>query len=169
MSVPQIIVVCVIAFILLCARLSRYDERYAPFVGYGWKLGWRQGRVVVLSRLLKSPSGRAKVRMGSVVLEFAGHPMKFESAEEFKAFMETLPRPAIGEVQAFRILDDTGEHVVELVAETIYPPIPYYSPLPPLDDPAERYLFKHGMFICERTGQVVHTRSLTDSAIRGLG
>lgn len=94
--------------------------------------------------------------------------MKFESGEDFKAFMEALPRPEIGEVQPFRILDDQGERVVELTAETIYPPIPYYPPLPPLD-PADDHLFRYGMFICEQTGQVVHTRSLNDSALAELG
>lgn len=167
MSVSQIVVVCIIVVILLGARLSRYDERYAPFVGYGWRLRWSNGRVIVRALLLNSPSGRAGVRMGSVVLEFAGHPMTFESAKEFRAFMTELPRPAIDDVQVFRILDDTGEHVVELVAETIYPPIPYYPPLSPLH-PADAHLFRHGMFYCERTGQIVHTRSLTDDAVRGL-
>lgn len=164
MSVSQIVVVCIIVVILLGARLSRYDERYAPFVGHGWTLGWRNGRVRVITRLFESPSGRAGVRMGSVVLEYAGHPMAFESAKEFATFMAELPRPAIGDVQTFRILDDTGERVMELVAETIYPPIPYYPPLPPLD-PADAHLFRHGMFYCERTGQIVHTRSLTDDAV----
>lgn len=137
-----------------------------PYIGYGWKLGWRDGHVYVLSRLLKSPAGRAGVRIGSRVRTYAGHEMNFESAIAFREFMENLVRPEPGASATFCLSVGDTEETITMVAEKIFPPIPYYPPLPPLD-PSRRHLVNEGMFYCTLTGQIVPTRSVSYEALIG--
>ena len=164
MNIPLILGAVVVGILLLLFWKAPADTR---FIGYGWKLRWCDGQIVVVSRLLDSPSGRAGVRIGSIVLEFDGHPMVFDSGESFVAFMKALPRPALGTEASFRLMVGTTERVVTLKAEMIQPPIPTYGPLPPLD-PADAHLVTEGMLYCLRTGQVVPVRHLSRDAVRDL-
>lgn len=165
MSALQIIMIALIAIVLLFLYLLWKYKPPATFVGYGWRLRWDKGKVWVVSRLLDSPSGREGVRVGSIVLEFDGHPMDFDSAESFVAFMSNLPRPEHGAEAEFRLQIGSVERVVTLVAETIQQPIPYHKPLPPID-PADEHLFTVGMFYCMRTGQVFFRRFISRSAVQ---
>jgi hypothetical protein len=156
--------VAILVFFFIRTEVRIRRERY---VGYGWSLGWREGKVIVLSRFLDSPSGREQVRIGSCLLQHNGTAMEFESGEGFRNFMLSQPRPTLGELSTFRLKFGDEEKEVVLAAEMIQGPIPVYTF--PSIDPSDAWKYRQGLLYCRRTGQMVPVLSPSDSLMDQLG
>lgn len=153
----QIVGVAIVLAILIYAVVSRIHR---PYIGYGWMLDWRDGKVIVLSRLLKSPSGRAGVKIGSVLLSYNGKKMNFKTAEDFTSYMDARPEPDFDEVAVFCLQENGRKVTIEMRAETIRSRIPYYPPLPPLTAWG-RMSTKEDVGYCRATGQHYIIRRLS--------
>ncbi|GEM_PF-2469815 len=123
------------------------------YIGYGWEFDWKDGEVFVLTRLLDSPSGRAKVRFGARILEYNGKPLEFKSQEELRAFTPILRAKKIGQKAVVKIREGDTERTVTMRAEVIWGPIPYYGSW------SSEYMDRmqtEGHFVpdyCKRTGE----------------
>lgn len=119
-----------LVFALLLWRFV-YKLRYR-YIGYGWVFDWKDGEVFVLTRLLKSPSGRAEVQLGARILEYNGEPMVFDSREDFLAIYKTLRAKKVGQKVSVKIRESFSrgefqERTITMEAEVIWGPIPYYG------------------------------------------
>lgn len=137
--------------------------RVRAYAGYGWLLDWSEGGVMVMTRLIKSPSGRAGVGIGDIILEYDGYLMCFDSSASFKSWLANRPQHQVGAVTTFRISDGDTDRLVELEAEMIRSRIPYYPPSRPID-PDHRHLFHEGLGRCPQTGQWVFSAGMSDLA-----
>lgn len=153
----QIAGVATVFAILAYAIMSRIHR---PYIGYGWMLDWRDGKVIVLSRLLKSPSGRAGVKIGSVLLSYNGDKMSFRTVEDFTSYMDARTEPDLDEAATFCLQEHGRKVTIEMRAETIRSRIPYYPPLPPLTAWG-RMCTKEYIRYCRATGQRYIVRRLS--------
>ncbi len=162
--VASAIITSLVLYVLWERRRNLKKEQ---FVGFGWTLSWQDGYVFIPIRLFESPSGRAGLQNGSILLEYCGTPMEFKTLDEFIAWTHLWIQPQIGEVRTFKIKDRNGIRDLALTAEIVQGPIPWYEPLPEID-PCERWMYRENMMFCKRTGAIVFTRSLSQEAIDGV-
>lgn len=149
-------------------RITRARQRSADcFIGYGCVFRWIEGRIVVVSRLIDSPCGRAGVAIGDVWVRWGTIPILHDSAESFVAW-HALHRPQLGEERLYTFESQkTGdEYTVTLVAESIQGPIPVYAPIPEHVIGDWRYIT--GMAFCNKTGQLIGTYRPSDVYIEWL-
>ena len=147
------------AFVLFCIWLW-FRHRHLQknrYIGFGWMLDWVDGKVIVLTRLLDSPAGRAEVPIGSVLLKYEHTMLTFLTGDEWSKFMDKLPKPERGDKMHFRIKTPEGEiRRIELIAEVIQGPIPLFPPLTP--DSARRFDIVYGVRRCPKTGATYEVR-----------
>ncbi len=143
---------CLLIFVAVGWLVLRWSQGY---IGYGMMLDYsaRTKSVYVASRLLKSPAGRAHVRIFSKLIIYNDVPMFFDTKEEFLAAWKKLKPHQVGDVARCQFDIGDNVHNVTMAAEMIYGSIPVYGPpLPPQDD---EWRFKRGLVVCKRTGQLV--------------
>ena len=153
-------VACVIVLGFAARYICRRKNRH---VGLGWMLGWDQktGGVYVLSRLIKSPSGRAGVSIGSRLSTYKKKELVFASSDEFLQWAKSV-RHYFGQSVEFSTEDSGGKRKFTLQEEVIQGPIPVYPQTPGWvgDDS-----FTHGLAYCPQTGQWVPTTRISDQAL----
>jgi hypothetical protein len=119
-------------------------HRYRPWVGVGWilKIGeTNDPQITIITRLLDSPAGRAKIKCGSILLSRNGEELNFASKADYQAWRKSLPKIKVGEVLTCRISEPVSngrfeERTVVLKAEMLRGDIPTYAP--PMDWRAQR-------------------------------
>jgi len=140
-----------ILFILLWQFVHKVRNR---FIGYGWLVTYKDGNVVVLTRLLESPAGRAKVNSGAVILEVNGEKIFYDSKEtylaDFKQGKGRLSAKKVDEEVIVKIREGESERTITMKAEVIWGPVPYHEPLPDLP----HHLWKTWPMQDPRTGQL---------------
>jgi hypothetical protein len=86
------LIAVILAYCVFEYELRRYYLEKL-YVGFGWVLSWEKGHVIIRSRLLDSPSGRAEVIIGSTLCSMNGVPLHFETLEQWKEFKKGNFRP----------------------------------------------------------------------------
>lgn len=163
---PDYMIFVIGPILLGLAWLATPAKPHEAYIGYGWVLKWVDGKVVVVSRLLESPSGRAHVPIGAIMVSYDGHPMEFESSEDFLKAIKLFGRPReVGHESTF-VLEFAGTRgEVTLAAEWISEPIPVYKPHPDLEMLMQNPNYRVGGVVCERTGQIIHPVTLSEAGV----
>jgi hypothetical protein len=166
----KIIATVLVCIFLAIGKLKNLAETNADkdrYVGFGWKLHCRDGKITVLSRLLDSPCGYAEVEIGSRLISMDGIDLDSTYIGTFGEFLAGAGRSRdIGDISTFIIEDSKGIREVVLTTEMIQGPIPYNKPLVLM--PEERSLVEIRMYWCSLTGQFIFTYRLRDTAVNSV-
>lgn len=133
-------------------------------VGFGMVLIRKEsdGTVWVASRLLRSPSGKAGVKLFSQVAFVDGILMSFPSNAHFEAWARAA-KPKRGQESVYIFVDGT---LAQLAPALIKEKIPvYWSPNMEMDNLPNRYVSR-GLRWCNKTGQYIHTRRISREILR---
>lgn len=153
--------VLVLLFVLIVVNIRKYYN--ARVIDYGWILAWQDGNVYVVTRLLKSPAGRAGVAIGNRILSWNDTPMSFASAAEFEAWGHSHAPRTVGEKVRVVIAAYETRREVTMAADWVEKRIPIHS-----SNPDSRHsnplLLRSNPRVCPKTGVVYTSFTLTDEA-----
>lgn len=152
-------------FVVLATLLYYWFFHFRHWhIGFGWVLVRKEsdGTVWVVSRLIRSPSGKGGVRLFSQVAFIDGVEMSFRSYAEFEAW-ERDAKPKRGEESVCIFAD--GE-VVRMTPVLIRERIPvYWSPNMKTEN-LPRYYATYGLGWCDKTEQYIYTSRLSREVVR---
>jgi|GEM_PF-6757794 len=134
-----------------------------PYIGFGWVLHYdpEQKNVMVYSRLIKGPAGRAGIEKGTVLLEENGVRLDFPTPEAFYTHFNKNEVLLAGTIATYRIRHREQERIVSLTAELVKRIRVYSNDLSIAPE-----LIHHGIAFDTDTGDIVPTGSLSNEAIR---
>ncbi len=153
-------------------------------IGVGVMLEWREGKVIVISRLTNSPAGRAGIQKGHQILEINYMPMIFDTGEEWMKWSKKHPNILRG-INGYRHtqasiqvgiglktddnkLGDPPSNTsfgVRLTPELITTRIPYH-PSPRKLSAHERSLVTESVSYCSKTGEYYMKQRVNSTALQ---
>ena len=164
--------------IVLFLSWSLYFRHWHIGVGVALEFKAKDNSVWIISRLIDSPAGRKGVANYSKVLSINGFPMNFLSKDDFCVWLKNNPseigKKEVWELEEQGIIFTTSEEretiftTVEMVPEMIKTSIPVYGPVRKMPENQYPFVFKQGMFYCNKTGRTVFTTTLADQTYRNI-
>lgn len=135
------------------------------YVGFGFLLRFDEEGPIIMTRLLQSPAGRARIAIGDRLIAWEGVSLQFATAEEFTKWFVMHP-PQMGETRTYTLARAKSDERYDatMTAQWIQGPIPmYYPPANHIRTDPNR---KHGIAVCCKTGQLIETASLRDTSVK---